>query len=188
MTKTCNDSLNTVLDGFSSSILVEKPCRVTRVNSQYSVDIEYYDNNIKDFLYNVPVKHLQTQNAFVFLGLNAGDRGTIRFFDNDVSEYIKGSADAGTEIRTHDINDNHYCAGFYPQKEQYLFPEGDVVIGTCSGAVVNLTGNGISISGGDITISGSSVTLGSNTIIDGKAFLQHTHSNGNEGNSTGPVE
>ena len=41
----CNDSFNDILDGFSNATLVEKPCKIVKVNSQYCVDVEYYDNN-----------------------------------------------------------------------------------------------------------------------------------------------
>ncbi len=185
--RTFNDGLDDILNGFSASIFVEKPCRVTRVNSQYSVDIEYYDNGIADYLYNVPVKHLQTQSAYVFLGLKSGDCGTVRFFDNDTDDYMNSSSQKIQEIRTHDINDNLFSAGFYPLKSQYVFPSGDIVIGTCSGAVINITGESITISGGTINIEASTVNLGSETVIDGKKFLEHTHSNGNNGNPTGGV-
>lgn len=193
--RTCNDSLTDILNGFSTAMLVEKPCKIVKVNSQYSVDIEYYDNNEPDYLYNVPVKHLQTQKAFVFLGLNVGDCGTVRFFDNDVTGYCQNSEYISNEERTHDINDNLFSLGFYPSVEQYVFPEGDIVIGTTTGAVINLTSSGISITGGDVTIQGSgninisggTVNIGSDTTIDGKKFLEHTHSNGNQGSPTGGV-
>lgn len=193
--RTCNDALNDLFSGFSKGTLVEKPCKIIKVNSQYSVDIEYYDNNEPDYLYNVPVKHLQTQKAFVFLGLNAGDCGTVRFFDNDVTGYYTDDEYVSLEERTHDINDNLFSLGFYPAKSQYIFPEGEIVIGTVSGAVINLTGQGITITGGEISItgsgnvsiSGSAVIIGAGTTIDGKKFLEHTHSNGNQGNPTGGV-
>ncbi len=187
MPRTCNDALNDMLSGISTRTLVEKPCKIVKVNSQYSVDIEYYDNNQPDYLYNVPVKHLQTQSAFVFLGLKSGDCGTVRFFDNDVSGYSFDDEYISNEVRTHDINDNLFSLGFYPAKSQYVFPKGDVVIGTTSGAVINLNSSGITISGGEIIITGSSVSIGNETTIDGKKFLEHTHSNGNEGNPTGGV-
>ena len=195
MPRTANDSLIDILSGLSGSMLVEKPAKIVKVNSQYSVDIEYYDNNEVDYLYNVPVKHLQTKKAFVFLGLNTGDCGTVRFFDNDVTGYYSNSEYISDEERSHDINDNLFSLGFYPSNEQYIFPTGDIVIGTTAGATINLTSNSITINGGDITItgsgsvsvSGSSVTIGSDTTIDGKKFLEHTHSNGNQGNPTGGV-
>ena len=68
-----------------------------------------------------------------------------------------------------------------------MFPQGDIVIGTTSGAVINVTGENITITGGTIDISGSSVNLGNDTTIDGKKFLEHTHTNGNNGSPTGGV-
>ena len=195
MPRTANDSLIDILSGLSGSMLVEKPAKIVKVNSQYSVDIEYYDNNEVDYLYNVPVKHLQTKKAFIFLGLNTGDSGTVRFFDNDVTGYYSNSEYISDEERSHDINDNLFSLGFYPSNEQYIFPTGDIVIGTTAGATINLTSNSITINGGNIAItgsgnvniSGSSINIGSDTTIDGKKFLEHTHSNGNEGNPTGGV-
>ena len=169
-------------------ILVEKPCKVTKVHSPYLVDVEYYDNNKTDYICNVPVKNLQTTGAFVYLALKEGDYGTIRFFDNDITAYIK-SFDEVTypENRQHNINDNLFSIGFYPNNAQYELPSGDVVIGTTSGALISINGKNININGGNITISGSSIDINSDVKIDGKNFLEHTHSNGNEGSPTGGV-
>lgn len=187
MSRNFNDSFSDILNGFYSTTLVEKPCKIINIHSQYCVDIEYYDNNKSDYLYKVPVKHLQTSKAYVFLGLNTGDRGTVRFFDTDVTDYIRGNSKTSEAVRKHDINDNAFTCGFYPSPQQYVFPQGDIVIGTTSGAAVSITGNNITITGGDVTINSSSVTLGEKTTIDGKVFLEHTHSNGNNGNPTGAV-
>lgn len=181
------DSLNDIMQGLLTAILVEKPCKILKVHNQYLVDVEYYDNYKKDVLYKVPVKHLQTQNAYIFLGLKPGDCGTLRFFDNDISYYNKGSEDSGNDNRCHDINDGLFSAGFYPASEQYIIPEGDVVIGNQSGALMTFNGGTISISGGEISITGSSVNLGANTTIDGISFLEHQHTNGNNGANTGGV-
>lgn len=187
MTNDCNDSLNNFCAGLYSAVLVEKPCRVINVHSQYCVDVEYYDRNTSDILYQVPVKHMQTSGAYVFLGLSAGDYGTVRFFDTDTSEYFKGGVNTSEIIRKHNINDNVFTCGYYPAASQYAFPSGDLVIGTTSGSVINFSENSITITGGELTITGSSITLGENTTIDGKVFLEHTHENGNEGNPTGKV-
>ena len=180
MDRTINDSLTDFTKGFSNALLVEKPCTITKVNNQYSVDVEYYDNGKIDFLYNVPVKHVQSQKAYLFLGLSVGDAGTVRFFDCDVTDYVNPDSFTNLGNRSHDINDNLFSLGFYPDKSKYTFINGDIVIGTVSGAVINLTGN-------NITITGGNITLGDNTTIDGKVFLQHQHSNGNEGSPTGGV-
>lgn len=178
--RTISESINDMLEGLSGALFVEKPCKIIKVNSQYSVDVEYYNNNVADYLYNVPVKHLQTQKAFVFLGLNIGDYGTVRFFDNDVTGYYNHTGKISGEVRKHDINDNLFSLGFYPAQSQYVFPQGDVVIGTTGGALINLTDENIIITGGNVTI-------GNNTTIDGKVFLEHTHTSGKEGSPTSGV-
>ncbi len=188
MTRSCNDSFNDILDNLLLAALVEKPCKITKVHSQSLVDVEYFDNNQKDTLCKVPVKHLQTNNGFIYFGLKPGDCGTVKFFDNNVADYYKSMPEIITGAgRLHNINDNLFSIGFYPSSEQYLFPEGDVVVGTTSGATINITENSINITGGEITINGSAVTISGDTTIDGKIFLSHTHSNGNNGSPTGGV-
>ena len=54
------------------------------MNSAHSVDIEFYSNGEADVLTNVPVKHYKTSSAFFVLKLKKGDKGVIRFFDDDV--------------------------------------------------------------------------------------------------------
>ena len=78
-------------------------------------------------------------------------------------------------------NYNLFSAGFFPDAKQYELPEGDVVIGTNTGALISINGNNITISGGNININSDNVN------ICGKNFLQHTHSNGNDGSPTGAV-
>ena len=57
---------------------------------------------------------------------------------------------------------------------------GELVISTYGGTIKMDSAGNININGGNITISG-------NTTIDGKMFLTHQHSNGNEGSNTGGV-
>lgn len=175
--RTPEEALDDIFNGFSSQTLVEKPCVVSRVIDNYTVDITYYDNNEPNTLVNVPVKHLQTNSAFIFLKLKAGDCGTVRFFDNDVTAYYNGSDAASDEQRTHDLNDNEFTYGFYPSAKHYVFPNGDIVIGTKNGATINITDTSITISGGSVSITGSTVTIGTETTIDGIPFLTHVHYN-----------
>ena len=150
--RTPEEALGDIFDGFSSQTFVEKPCVITNVIDQYTVDVTYYDNNEANLLVRVPVKHLQTNSAYVFLGLKEGDCGTVRFFDNDVNSYYDGDAVASTEERTHDINDNCYTYGFYPAASQYIFPDGDIVIGTTAGATINITEKEIKINAETIIV------------------------------------
>lgn len=187
MTQSCNKNLTELVLGLSKNILVEKPCKIVKIHSPYLVDVEIYENNVPDYLYNVPVKHLQTNSAFIYLGLKIGARGTVRFFDTDISQYYQNSDTEGKATRLHDINDNYFTTGFYPENEQYILPEGDICIGTGSGALIKINGNSISITGENILINAANLTLSGNTTIDDKVFLNHTHSNGNNGGATGGV-
>lgn len=175
--RTPEEALGDIFDGFSSQTFVEKPCVVTNVIDQYTVDVTYYDNNQANLLVRVPVKHLQTNSAYVFLGLKEGDCGTVRFFDNDVNSYYDGDAVASTEERTHDINDNCYTYGFYPSASQYIFPEGDIVIGTTAGATINITEKEIKINAETIIVENEAtidITSDSDITVDAKAKLNIT--------------
>ena len=132
------------------------------------------------------MQHYKTQNAFFIINLKVGDRGVVSFFNNDVDLYrTAGVIAESTENKTHDINDNLFQVGFYPDTENYIYPEGDLVIGTKSGALVSMTETGINITGGSIVIKGSSVNISDNVIIDGKNFLNHTHKDSQGGTTSG---
>ena len=177
-----------ILKSLKKDLRVQYAAKIIKVNNQDSVNIEYYSNGVADILQNVPVRHLKSPTGFFILKLKVGDRGVVRFFDDDIDLYrTSGVVAESSEVKVHDINDNIFEIGFYPDTENYIYPDGDLVIGTKAGALISLTENKINISGGDISITGSNVNLGNNTTIDGKVFLQHTHSNGNQGADTGPV-
>lgn len=177
-----------ILKSVKKDLRVQFPAKVIKVNSQDSVNLEYYSNGVADILSNVPVKNLKSPTGFFILKLKVGDRGIVRFFDDDIDLYrTSGVIAESSETKVHDINDNIFEAGFYPDNENYIYPEGDLIIGTKAGALISLTENSINISGGNININGSNVNIGNNTTIDGKKFLDHVHSNGNEGANTGGV-
>lgn len=186
--KTFEGALSRILHGSKNSINVQYAAKIIGVNNQDNVNIEYYRNGEADILYNVPVKHHKTSNAFFIIKLNVGDKGVVRFFDDDIDLYRqKGVIAASTEQKVHDLNDNLFEVGFYPDSENYIYPQGDLVIGTRAGALISMTENNIIIKGGMINIEGASVNLGPETTIDGKSFLKHKHSNGNQGQNTGGV-
>ena len=177
-----------ILNAVKKGVRVQYAAKIIKVNSQDSVNIEYYSNGVADILQNVPVRHLKSPTGFFILKLKEGDRGIVRFFDDDIDLYrTSGVIAESSEVKVHDINDNIFEIGFYPDNENYIYPDGDLVIGTKAGALISMTGNGINIIGGNINITGSAVNLGNNTTIDGKVFLDHIHSNGNNGADTGPV-
>ena len=49
------------------------------------------------------------------------------------------------EVKVHDLNDNLFEFGFYPAPENYIYPDGDLVIGTRAGALISLNGSEILI-------------------------------------------
>jgi len=166
MRKRSLESLKNILRGLSKNIFVEKPCKIVNVHpSQNMVDVEYYDEYETDILYNVPVRHFQSGSAYIFLKLNAGDRGTIRFLDNDVSYYSKNFEGAGNDKRTHNINDGIFSLGFYPSTEQLTFSNDELVIRS-GNATITINNGNISISGGNVNIQNIN-------------FLEHKHMAGN---------
>ena len=193
-------SLNRILHGNKNSIHVMYPCKIISVNSQHSVNIEYYKNGEADILYNVPVKHKQTSSAFFIIKLKKGDKGVVSFFDDDIELYrTSGTIAESSEVKTHDLNDNLFEVGFYPDNENYEFPDGDLVIGTTAGAVISLTEQTINISAsnsnitipnnsvtgnieitGNVKITGNLEVTGTSTLtgactFEGKEWLSHTH-------------
>ena len=181
-------SFSRILKALKKDLRVQYPAKIIKVNSQDNVNLEYYSNGVADTLSNVPVKHLKSPTGFFIIKLKVGDKGVVRFFDDDIDLYrTSGVIAESSEVKVHDINDNIFEGGFYPDSENYTYPEGDVVMGTNAGALISMTGKGINISGGAINISGSSVNISENVTIDGKSFLSHVHSNGNQGANTGGV-
>lgn len=185
-------TLNRILHGNKNSIHVMYPCKIISVNSQHSVNIEYYKNGEADILYNVPVKHKQTSSAFFIIKLKKGDKGVVSFFDDDIELYrTSGTIAESSEVKTHDLNDNLFEIGFYPDNENYNFPDGDLVIGTTAGALISLTGQNINIIGnvkitGNLEVTGTSTLTGACT-FEGKEWLSHTHLSAEPGSPTGEV-
>lgn len=186
--KSFEGAFSRILKALKKDLRVQFAAKIIKVNSQDSVNIEYYSNGVADVLQNVPVRHIKSPTGFFILKLKEGDRGIVRFFDDDIDLYrTSGIIAESSEVKVHDINDNIFEIGFYPDTENYIYPDGDLVVGTKAGALISMTGDGINITGGNINITGSTVNIGNNTTIDGKVFLEHTHSNGNNGANTGPV-
>ena len=181
MQEKVTQSLNNLICGIINCIWVEKPCRVIKVHSQYLVDIEFQDEGKTDILFNVPVKNFQTRRAYLHLKIAVGDRGTVRFLDENLLNYLKSSENFSEKIYpNHNLQNGIFVLGFFPETEEYEFAEGEISIGTKSGATITINENTITIRGGNIILDGS-------TVIEGKSFLNHTHANGNDGNPTGGV-
>lgn len=172
-----------ILKSLKKDLRVQYPAKIIKINSQDNVNLEFYSNGVADTLSNVPVKHYKSPTGFFIIKLKVGDKGVVRFFDDDIDLYRNSGVIAKSdEVKVHDINDNLFEGGFYPDPENYQYPEGDVIMGTKAGALISMTEQGITISGGTIIIKANG-----NVTIDGKNFLNHQHSNGNEGANTGGV-
>ena len=161
MTNRSTKKLKNILRRHSANIYVEKPCKIIKVHSQNLVDVEYYDDYKTDVLYKVPVQHIRVKDAYIFIKLNEGDRGTVRFLDNDSSYYYKGSDENGNDSRTHNINDGIFFPGYYPSNEIFEFYESDLAIKSGNACIYFKNGN--------VYISGAQV------FINGVDFKIHTH-------------
>lgn len=154
-------SLERILKANRKEIRVQLPAKVIKVNSQDNVNIEYYSNGVASTLANVPVKHLKSPTGFFIIKLKVGDKGVVRFFDDDIDLYREsGVISKSSEAKVHDINDNIFEGGFYPDSENYSYPDGDVCMGTNSGALISMTSGNITITGGNVTIDSANVNIG----------------------------
>ena len=102
-----------ILNAVKKDVRVQYAAKIIKVNSQDSVNIEYYSNGVADILQNVPVRHLKSPTGFFILKLKEGDRGVVRFFDDDIDLYrTSGVIAESSEVKVHDINDNIFEIGF----------------------------------------------------------------------------
>lgn len=185
--KTGYSALDDLFTALLGSIYCECSCRVEEVSNNF-VDVTVFRGGEQFYAPNVPIKRPETPRAYIFLGIKKGDRGTISFTDKTIENYKKDGTDTN-DSRQHSKQDGIFELGFIPDSEAFIYPtNADIEIGLKDGsAKINLTSGNITINGGNVNITGSSVNLGSNTTIDGKMFLEHTHSNGNNGSPTGGV-
>lgn len=116
-------SLDDFINGFGNSVNVQLPAVIKTVNSDGSVDVLVIRNDEDpDVVFpNVPVKHYETQRAYIFLGLKVGDKGLIKFCDKSIEGYKQNGIDTPDD-RTHSLNDGVFEIGFYPASERYAFP------------------------------------------------------------------
>ena len=106
------------------SINCQLPCKITEVNADGTVDVLVFRNDgIENCVFpNVPVRHIETSRAYVFLGVKVGDRGIIRYFDRSVEAYKEGNEEDTSDIRQHSLSDGLFEVGFLPSTEAYAYP------------------------------------------------------------------
>ena len=149
-------SLDDFINGFGNSVNVQLPAVIKTVNSDGSVDVLVIRNDEdQDVVFpNVPVKHYETQRAYIFLGLKVGDKGLIKFCDKSIEGYKQNGIDTPDD-RTHSLNDGVFEIGFYPASERYAFPvDKTIEIGNKNGSF-NLS----VVEGGALVIESPSVLI-----------------------------
>lgn len=119
------------------SINCQLPCKITAINEDGTVDVLVFRNDgVKNCVFpNVPIYHIETGRAYVFLGVQVGDRGVIRYFDRSVEAYKDGNEEDTSDIRQHSLSDGLFQIGFLPSTEKYAYPTGKTIeIGNKNGS------------------------------------------------------
>lgn len=138
-------ALNAFVRKIKDEMNGQLPCKITEVNADGSVDCLVIRNDTeKDVVFpNVPIRHLETTRAFVYLGVVRGDKGVIRFFDRSVENYkISGSQEYNQDDRQHSMSDGLFDYGFYPSDEAYAFPKDKTIaVGNKNGTFLLTVGD-----------------------------------------------
>lgn len=177
MKKSASELLDKVLRSTTDELYVQNPCKVVNVNGNFVDVLLYINDEDEDFvIYNVPIVRPETQRAYIFLGIQKGDRGLCRFFDRSTEGYLQSDFDYNSDERQHDINDRCFELGFIPNAEAFVYPtNADIEIGLKSGTIkMSFTENGISILG-DVTITGDLTVTGE---VTGNSIPLSTHKHG----------
>ena len=187
------EKINKFVNHIKNSINCQSPAQIRKVNEDGTVDIVVFRNDEieNQVIPSVKIKYPESGRAFIYLGVAEGDYGVVRYFDTNIQDYLDGMENFNNDNRTHNTNDACFELGFIPNPSSFVYPSGkNIAIGNKDGSAlltVDAEGNINIKSAKTINIESSSVTIGSNTTIDGKIFLEHKHSNGNNGANTGGV-
>jgi hypothetical protein len=168
------------------------PARVVQVNQDGSVNVVAIRNDkIDDCVITIPVIRPETQRAYIYLGIKAGDRGVVKFMDKSIEEYrLTGSEAYNNDDRSHSLSDGVFQLGFLPDNEKFVYPEGEIIIGLKNNTfTLNVDEKG------SLTISAKSITINSDVTINGTlttttdvvgggiSLKSHTHSGVTSGSS-----
>jgi hypothetical protein len=125
------------------------PCVVKAVKGNFVDCLVIRNDEEENIIFpNIPIRHMETLRAYVFLGVKAGDPGVIRYFDKSIEEYKStGTQEFNRDTRQHSLSDGLYELGFIPQNKAYTYPAGsEIEIGLKDkSAKINFTGGTISI-------------------------------------------
>lgn len=187
------DKIKNFVQYIRNSINCQLPAQVLKINEDATVDLLVYRNDEIDnqLLPAVKIKHIETGRAFIHLGVAVGDYGVVKCFDTNIQSYLDGQLGYNYDDRSHDMNDACFELGFIPNPSSYIYPTGsNIAFGNKDGsALVTVDEAGVvNIIATTVNIAGTSnINIDGNTVIDGKNFLSHQHSNGNNGSNTGAV-
>ena len=183
-----------------NSVNCQCPAQIDKVNEDGTVDIIVFRNDEIDNakIPHVKIKHPESGRAFIHLGVAEGDYGVVKYFDRNIQDYLDGQVGYNYDTRSHDTNDACFELGFVPNPSTYIYPSGsNIAIGNKDGSalltfdaegIINIISATVNIAGNSsIKIESGNISIGNNTTIDGKVFLEHQHSNGNQGANTGGV-
>jgi hypothetical protein len=153
-----------------NAVNCQSPAKIKKINSDGTVNVEVYRNDEieNQLLIGIKIKHPETGKAFIYLGVEEGDEGVVRYFDRSTVDYIDGKDGYNFDDRCHNTNDACFELGFIPNPRNYVYPVNhDLMIGTKDGkGILTLdTGGVINILGGNVNIGGeSSVIVDSSNI------------------------
>lgn len=126
-------------------------------------------------------------NPFETFPISEGMECVLLFSDREIeSWFINGGSNPQAYPRMHDKTDAIAIIGIrsLPNMINILTDCLHLFYGNSSLKLKETESN---INSGTITLTGETININGNLIINGKPYLDHTHSNGNEGNPTGGV-
>lgn len=170
--KTVSELFDKVLKMTTDELYCLLPCQVVGVSGNY-VDVKVFINDDEPdmILYHVPIQRLETQRAYIYLGIKSGDRGTLKFFDRSVEGYLQSDFDYNSDDRQHDISDRTFELGFIPDKEAYQYlTTAEIELGLKSGACkisINADGSLNINSTVATTVTAPTVTINGNVVVNG---------------------
>lgn len=207
------DETQEELERFSRKLKDETNCQlpaiIQTVNEDGTVDclVIRNDEEKNTVFPNISIKHLETNRAFVYLGVVKGDKGIIRFFDRSVENYkVDGTQDYNGDPRQHSISDSCFEIGFIPQKESYAFPKDKTIaVGNKNGSFLLTIGdngqlickaesyefNGKAKFNNDVEFAAKihaadEISSDSDVKAAGKSLKIHAHTSGAPGDPTSP--
>lgn len=119
-------------------------------------------------------------NPFETFPLSKGMECILLFSDREIeSWFINGGNNTQAYPRMHDLTDAIAIVGIRSLPN---------MIGILTDCLHLFYGNSnLQIKNNNIDVNAETININGNLVINGKPYLDHTHSNGNEGNPTGGV-